>query len=493
MRGFQILIKISVLILLSNCSGSTVSVRDEPISSPKTVSCYFISNEKDYNACLECANQGDAEAAFKIAEIHDEFEFRWVSNIKKDRTKAFYWYKRAADLGHEKAVRLVFDSYYFGRYTPENKLEAKRYLEQAAMLGHEWAILLLAHWTEDKYPEKAIDQYLELARKDNCHAQRELARIYYEGKIIPQDICKSYFWGLVANVGWPLRHSDNHLLVKGSSITNICSSVSNYKIENEIGPNYVQIVQEAASKRKKGNVEPEFPLVQSKVKEKETISQISPPHSLDISKQINIDKPIKWTPIHIDFSKRQTTDKTAAEVFNMVNRSVWIVISAASAANLKSLNSISLGSAVVISENKLLTNYHVIDGKPYVAIKKGDRFEKASIISGDRQTDRCVLKVESVKLEPVKGFKKYDDVVIGESVYSIGSPKGLENTLGGGIISGKRERGKLRLIQTTAQISKGSSGGGLFDRLGNLMGITAFKLADSEALNFAISIDNFTQ
>jgi S1-C subfamily serine protease len=51
----------------------------------------------------------------------------------------------------------------------------------------------------------------------------------------------------------------------------------------------------------------------------------------------------------------------------------------------------------------------------------------------------------------------------------------------------------LKIIQTTAQISRGSSGGGLFDRFGNLIGITTFKIADSEGLNFAIAIDNFVQ
>jgi len=98
-----------------------------------------------------------------------------------------------------------------------------------------------------------------------------------------------------------------------------------------------------------------------------------------------------------------------------------------------------------------------------------------------------------VTLRPVPGFRRYGSLTIGESVYSVGSPKGLENTLGQGIISGKRELSGLKLIQTTAQILKGSSGGGLFDRFGNLIGITTFKLADSEGLNFAIAIDSFIQ
>jgi S1-C subfamily serine protease len=208
---------------------------------------------------------------------------------------------------------------------------------------------------------------------------------------------------------------------------------------------------------------------------------------------------VKWTPAQMDLDKQLTSNLTPSELFALVNPSVWTVISASSdispssAANPKTMKNTSLGSAVAIGENRLLTNYHVIDERPHVVVKHGDRFEKAIIISGDRQTDRCILHVPNAILKPVKGFKRYHLLVIGETVYSIGSPKGLENTLGQGIISGKRELPELRLIQTTAQISKGSSGGGLFDNFGNLIGMTTFKVLDSDSLNFAIAIEDFTQ
>jgi hypothetical protein len=438
-------------------------------------------------------------AAFNIAKVYDEGFFRtWGSNIKKDRTTAFNWYKAAADSGHEKALRIVFDSYYFGHYGPENKTEAERYLKYTAKLGHQWAMLLLAFWSEKQDPEKAMELYLELALKDNCHAQRKLARIYFKGELVPQDLCKSYFWALLATSGGISRYSDYHYLAGDPfslSISKSCSPVvaEKYSTEKELGPKYVQMVQDIASRWEKSQAEPDFPIVQSASREKPTVSKIRPPDSLDFSKSTNKDKPIKWIPAQIDLNRQIMSNLTPSEVFNLVNPSVWTVISASSAANLKAMNNISLASAVAISENELLTNYHVIDERHYVVVKHGERFEEATIISGDRQTDRCILHVKNVKLKPVKGLRKYDNLAIGETVYSVGSPKGLENTLGQGIISGKRELSELKLIQTTAQISKGSSGGGLFDRFGNLIGITTFKMADSEGLNFAIAIDNFTQ
>jgi S1-C subfamily serine protease len=98
-----------------------------------------------------------------------------------------------------------------------------------------------------------------------------------------------------------------------------------------------------------------------------------------------------------------------------------------------------------------------------------------------------------MELKPISHFKRYDQLIVGEVVYTVGSPQGLENTLAEGIISGKRELGGQEIIQTTAPISRGSSGGGLFDSSGNLIGITTFKIVDAEGLGFAIPIHEFTR
>jgi len=175
-----------VPILLCGCSTPTVS------TAPKRqISCDFIFDQEAYSECLARARAGDTNAAFNIAKLYDEPFSTGRLGIKKDRTTAFYWYKVAADLGHEKALRIVFDSYYFGKYGPENKKEADRYLRHSAKLGHQWAMFLLAYWFEKEDPEKAMGLYLELSLKDNCHAQRKLAKIFFEGKLVP---CTGYLF-----------------------------------------------------------------------------------------------------------------------------------------------------------------------------------------------------------------------------------------------------------------------------------------------------------
>jgi len=75
---------------------------------------------------------------------------------------------------------------------------------------------------------------------------------------------------------------------------------------------------------------------------------------------------------------------------------------------------------------------------------------------------------------------------VGERVFTLGSPLQLEGTLSEGVVSGLRTEDGTALVQTTAAISPGSSGGGLFDSGAKLIGITTFTLRNGQALNFAI-------
>lgn len=95
------------------------------------------------------------------------------------------------------------------------------------------------------------------------------------------------------------------------------------------------------------------------------------------------------------------------------------------------------------------------------------------------------------KLSPVDAARKSTSLEVGETLFAIGSPRGQENTLSQGLLSGIRRDSGITYIQTTAPISPGSSGGGLFDQYGNLVGITTLEISDSQSLNFAIAIDEF--
>jgi S1-C subfamily serine protease len=155
------------------------------------------------------------------------------------------------------------------------------------------------------------------------------------------------------------------------------------------------------------------------------------------------------------------------------------------------------GSAVAVNASELITNCHVVQGAMKLTLKQGKQEWAAKVVRADPKTDRCVITSDHPKLAPVAGVRAYDSLQVGEKVYTLGSPVGLELTLSDGIISGRRDVDDFHFVQTTAPISPGSSGGGLFDARGNLIGVTTLVLAGRErlnqALNFAIPADAFWQ
>jgi serine protease Do len=113
------------------------------------------------------------------------------------------------------------------------------------------------------------------------------------------------------------------------------------------------------------------------------------------------------------------------------------------------------------------------------------------VLAADRDGDRCTLKAAGQLPTYVTATRRQSGLLVGEDVAAIGNPKGLDTSLSRGLVAQKRNKSGHAYIQTDAAISSGSSGGGLFDTSGNLVGITTFKVSTGESLNFAIAIDEF--
>lgn len=156
---------------------------------------------------------------------------------------------------------------------------------------------------------------------------------------------------------------------------------------------------------------------------------------------------------------------------------------------------VSQGSAVAVSPSLLATNCHVLEGAAKIVVKQKDATYSAVLAQSDPIGDRCVLEVTPATLTPIAGVRDYADLKVGEPLFTLGNPSGLDLSLAGGMLSGLRSDEGQRYVQTTAPISPGSSGGGLFDAQGNLVGITTMVLIGKEnhnqALNFAIAAEMF--
>lgn len=161
-----------------------------------------------------------------------------------------------------------------------------------------------------------------------------------------------------------------------------------------------------------------------------------------------------------------------------------------------------LGSGFIINEDGyLITNFHVIEGETQISVEvyhnrngQLDRqsYKQVKIIAMNKFADLALLKIED------KSAPKFSWVLLGNSeelgvgdrVFAIGSPLGLERTVTEGILSTKtRQIGGELYMQTTTQINPGNSGGPLFNLRGEVVGVTNMKLAFGEGLGFAIPVE----
>jgi S1-C subfamily serine protease len=193
----------------------------------------------------------------------------------------------------------------------------------------------------------------------------------------------------------------------------------------------------------------------------------------------DIDESGKTDALKIE--SRDGPDLRADEVFDQAAGAVYMV-----KADRR------FGSAVAISDSELLTNCHVVGDLAEVKIARAKSELSAKVVSKNANADRCVLRA-SAKLTKWVSVRPYDDIKVGERAVTIGTPQGLELTVAEGIVSSKRTFNQSRVIQTSAPISQGSSGGGLFDARGHLLGITTFYFKAGQNLNFAVAAEEFAQ
>ena len=173
-----------------------------------------------------------------------------------------------------------------------------------------------------------------------------------------------------------------------------------------------------------------------------------------------------------------------SELFQLRSGAIWTV-------NAGAKSTQAVGSAVAVSPNELFTNCHLITESTTVKLLQSGRSLQARVVAADQEGDRCILQTSEPLYPYVASARHYQSLMVGEEVAAIGNPKGLAASLSRGIVAQKRDRNGHAYIQTDAAISSGSSGGGLFDAAGNLVGITTFKVASGESLNFAIAVDEF--
>ncbi|MGI9336015.1 MAG: tetratricopeptide repeat protein [Gammaproteobacteria bacterium] len=176
--------------------------------------------------------------------------------------------------------------------------------------------------------------------------------------------------------------------------------------------------------------------------------------------------------------------ETPQGVFARVSSSV-VVVRALNAAGWL----VAQGSGVVLSSRgDVVTNCHVVGNGLRVTLQHARIEYPAQLTHADWGNDLCLLSAPGLSGTPAARGKT-SLLNVGSPVYAVGAPLGLELSLSDGLVSSLRETVDASIIQTTAAISKGSSGGGLFDSAGRLVGITSYYMLNGQNLNFAIPVE----
>lgn len=173
--------------------------------------------------------------------------------------------------------------------------------------------------------------------------------------------------------------------------------------------------------------------------------------------------------------------ETAQTVYAKVAPSVLLVVAQAPDGAI-----LAQGSGFVIEGNLIVTNAHVVRGGA-PAVRTGVATIPCTVIRLDEKSDLAVLRpVASLTVAPLRASSP--DTPIGTRVFAIGNPQGLERTITEGIYSGPRQIEGATLLQISAPISPGSSGGPVVDSSGLVVGVAVGSL-EGQNLNFAVPVD----
>jgi S1-C subfamily serine protease len=148
------------------------------------------------------------------------------------------------------------------------------------------------------------------------------------------------------------------------------------------------------------------------------------------------------------------------------------------------------GSGFFVRPNVIATNYHVIENAAYGVAKVAGETQTYAIegtIGIDKANDLVLLKLVDAD-RPALTLADIGKIEVGEEIFAFGNPKRLEGTISPGIISGLslREMAGENLIQISAPISTGSSGGPVVNRNGEVIGVAVSSLTGGQNLNFAV-------
>ena len=402
------------------------------------------------------AKKGEAWAQKALGDIYyfsveDQETKKSDESRRKQFKHAAQWYAKAAEQGDAEGQHALGGLYYFGEGVDENLVHAAELYKKAAEQGFaeaQYDFGRLCYLGEGVVENKAeAVQWYEKAGKNKYKYYKDawyrLGLMYLNGDGVDKD------W-VYALLFFMLAYHKNYMEAAKSKIDEI-----NWR--GQLSASSRQYAHELLF---------------------EILGEYNYyPEPKKIGKRISVAPP-------------PTNMLASEEIFERVWRSVVVVEDGIGGQS----------SGVIVQPNIVATNFHVVEKavsantshrflvrKPVSKFGIKDYPYFAELRAGPKGSDFCLLDVDSLWGRPV-AIRKFETLSPGERVYALGAPKGQVLSLTSGIIS-QRRLGKI--IQTDAPISPGSSGGGLFDAGGNLIGLTTSGMHGEgvEGMQFAVSAE----
>lgn len=161
-----------------------------------------------------------------------------------------------------------------------------------------------------------------------------------------------------------------------------------------------------------------------------------------------------------------------ASIWNEVGGAVYTLATEGDASQLKQETTEFHGAAVAVSENLLLTNCDVLENAGSTGLYQNGKLVTTTVrlIKAKRAAGLCVLQAGGVKLKPVNGVRYAQDLSAGEKTYTVRSGALAEGTL-----QAAKLQGNIKLLVSNSPVTAATAGGGLFDSMGNLIGVTTLR------------------
>lgn len=154
------------------------------------------------------------------------------------------------------------------------------------------------------------------------------------------------------------------------------------------------------------------------------------------------------------------------------------------------------GSGIMIGKDGyILTNFHVVKNGCFFSVRIEDDeniYPTDEIIKYNSVLDMAIIRIDK-ELHPLPVYNSGKELVRGQKVVAIGSPMGLFNSVSDGIISGFRDIDGVNMIQFTAPISHGSSGGAVLNMYGEVIGMSTAGIDNAQNINLAVGYKSINQ